>query len=370
MSLLPTEKVRIRPAVKPEIESLLVTAHISVKEAMRQIGRGAEKILFVVDERNRLLGSLSDGDIRRWVLSDGNLADTIERVYNKHPVFLREEDRPEEAKRLMLAHKIEWIPVVDEEGMISNVLLWDAVFAGEMKRPRSRLALPVVIMAGGKGTRLDPFTRILPKPLIPIGDKAVIEIIMERFHQSGVEEFYVSINHRSKMIKAYFEEANLSYKIHYIEEKKPLGTGGSLRYLKDCSHKILIISNCDILVECDYQEILDFHEAKGCDITIVGSFRHFSVPYGVCVIENGGTLSRIEEKPEFDYLVNTGMYVMNRDALRWIPEDQSFPITDLIHAAKSGGGKVGVFPIPEKSWIDIGEWEEYRRAKRILEMET
>jgi NDP-sugar pyrophosphorylase family protein len=207
----------------------------------------------------------------------------------------------------------------------------------------------------------------LPKPLIPIGDKPIIEIIMDKFHQYGVNEFFVSVHHRSRMIKAYFEERPISYKIHYIEEEEPLGTAGSLGFLYDKVKGSILVSNCDIIIESNYHEMVEFHESKKYDITIVGSFRHLTLPYGICFIENGGTLTRIEEKPEYDYLVNTGMYLIKKEVLELIADNRPTAITDLIQTVKAKGGRVGVFPIDEKSWIDVGQWEEYRRAQKILE---
>jgi len=349
-------------------KKLLISSNLSVKEAMRQMGKVGEKILFVVNSQNQLLGSLTDGDIRRWVLRDGSLMTNINRAYNKNPLFVKRPYTIENIKQLMLKRKISWIPVVNDQNEIEDVLLWRRVFSNKEYISMARIDIPVVIMAGGKGTRLDPFTKILPKPLIPIGDKSIIEIIMDRFHRFGINEFYLSMSHKSHMIKAYFEETRTPYKLHFIEEEKPLGTAGGLKFLQDRVKTSLFVSNCDIIIESDYSEILKFHKAKKYDITIVGSFRHFVIPYGICSIENGGTLTKIEEKPEYDYLVNTGMYVLKRDVLNLIPKNQFFDMTDLVTTAKERGGRVGVFPIDEKSWIDIGQWEEYHRTIRLLEL--
>jgi NDP-sugar pyrophosphorylase family protein len=224
-------------------------------------------------------------------------------------------------------------------------------------------------MAGGKGTRLDPFTRILPKPLIPIGDKAIIDIIMERFSRHGVKEYFVSVNHKAKMIRSYFEEMATQYRIHYIEEEKPLGTAGSLKFLKDRIKDSVLVSNCDTIIDCDYSEITKFHKNNNYQISIVGSLKHFIIPYGICEIENGGLLRNLTEKPEYDYLVNTGMYILTNETLDLIPENQQYHITDLIKTVKNNGGRIGVFPISEKSWIDIGQWDEYRKSLKSLRIE-
>ncbi|MCA9399312.1 MAG: CBS domain-containing protein, partial [Candidatus Omnitrophica bacterium] len=209
--------------------SFLVKEDLSVKDAMRQIGEAGDRILFVINDDQKLLGSLTDGDIRRWVLSEGTLASDIRKVFNKDPICVKADYSTENVKNLMLKKKIPGIPVVDDKGIVKDVLIWSSVFGKNGALEQEVLDFPVVIMAGGKGSRLDPFTRILPKPLIPIGEKTILEIIMDRYSEYQVKEFYLSINHKSQMIKAYFEEASSPYKISYIEEDKPLGTAGSLK---------------------------------------------------------------------------------------------------------------------------------------------
>lgn len=355
---------------KSHCRHLLVSPAITVKEAMRQMDKAGEKTLFVTDERDVLLGSLSDGDIRRWVLADGNLSSTVGHIFHKDPIKVRVSYKKDTVKDLMLTNKIESIPVVDEEDVIMDVLLWDVVL-GEERPVLRQMDVPVVVMAGGKGTRLDPLTRILPKPLIPIGDRSIIEVILGKFHGYGISEFYISTHHKSRMIKAYFEEINLPYHIHYVEESEPLGTAGSLKLLADKIEGDFFVSNCDVLIETDYYDILDFHRRHENDLTIVGSWRHLIVPYGICKIEDGGKLIDLEEKPEFDFLANTGMYVVNSDVLKLIPEGVAYNITHLIDSVRARGGRVRVYPIHEKAWHDIGQWDEYLKSvKAIGEMKV
>ena len=217
-------------------------------------------------------------------------------------------------------------------------------------------------MAGGKGTRLDPFTKILPKPLIPINGEPIIKIIMDKFNEYQIKEFYISVNHQSRMIKAYFGDISSAYHIHYLEEVEPLGTAGSLRFLFGKIKGSFIVTNCDIIIDSDYHEILDYHQEKTNAITIVGAYKQYAIPYGVCEIENGGNLKNITEKPEYDFLVNTGFCVLQADILKYIPENKTYYMTDLIEAVRNKGGKVGIYPISENSWVDIGQWEEYKKA--------
>ena len=355
--------------VDKSIQPFLILPHVSVKEAMRRIGRTGERILFVVNEKNQLLGSLTDGDIRRWVLAEGELTSTIEKVFNSDPIFFVEKYDIEKVKQIMLSSKIDGIPVISKTRVVTELLLWNRVFGHADALPKGKLDIPVVIMAGGKGTRLDPFTKILPKPLIPIGEKAIIEFIMDKFNRFGVNEFYVTVNHKSRMIKAYFEDINTAYRVNYVEEEKPLGTAGSLKYLEGKVTSDVLVSNCDIIIDTDYIDIVDFHKNNNYDITIVGSFRHFTIPYGICTIENGGNLVRITEKPEYDFLVNTGMYILKSEMLKIIPKDKFYDITELVNQAIAQKAKIGVFPIDEKSWIDVGQWEEYHKSIQSLKVE-
>lgn len=347
----------------------LIKEDVTIKEAMRQMNSTGQKVLFIVDNDKKLLGSLTDGDIRRWILKEGSLNAKIENIYNKDPLSVTEPYNVEHIKKLMLDSGIEWIPVLNLRGKVVNILLWKEIFGGQAKAIGKKLSIPVVIMAGGQGTRLDPFTKILPKPLIPIGDKAIIEIIMDKFHYYGVNEFYLSVNHKAKMIKSYFEEMNTKYTIRYIEEERPLGTAGGLKFLQGKIKGSLMVSNCDIIIDCDYSEIVDFHNNNDYDLTMVGSFRHFAIPYGVCEIKKNGLLAKIIEKPEYDFLVSTGMCVLKEKILKLIPKNEKFHITDLIKSAQRDGCKIGVFPISEKLWIDVGQWEEYHKSLKLLRLE-
>jgi dTDP-glucose pyrophosphorylase len=334
-----------------------------IKDALKQLEETERKTLFVVDDENRLIGTLTDGDIRRWILSEGSLDGMVESVCNTQPYVVCKNYDPEQIKQVMLDKKIGCIPVVNDRRDIVEVLFWENLFGeGLARKPAKPIGLPVVIMAGGKGTRLDPFTKILPKPLIPLGDKTVIEIIIDSFVDCGIGKFYISVNYKSKIIKSYFEELEPAYAIEYIHEDKPLGTAGSLRYL---SHKLdssLIVTNCDIIIKADYHDIVEYHAINDNDITLVASLKNYNIPYGVCEIENGGALKCIQEKPEYIFLVNTGMYVLKPETLELIPENEFFHITHLIEKVQAAGGKVGVYPISDKSWIDTGEWAEYKKA--------
>jgi NDP-sugar pyrophosphorylase family protein len=262
----------------------------------------------------------------------------------------------------MLERKFNGIPVVNTNGTLHSILFWQDVFGGEVRKEHPTLDIPVVIMAGGKGTRLDPFTRILPKPLIPIGDKTVLETIIGKFLPYSIGHYYITVHHKSKIIKSYFEELRPPYSITFIDEEQPLGTASALQYLRDTLHGPFLLTNCDIIIDTNYANILKLHQEQGNDITIVGSMKRIQIPYGVCVIENGGRLKSLVEKPSYDMLINTGMYLVNSETLRHIPPDRTFHMTDMMDAVMAGGGRVGVFPIDEDEWFDTGEWPEFQRS--------
>jgi dTDP-glucose pyrophosphorylase len=360
------EKSMVENKVDKRVDAYLVKKGTTIKQAMEQMKGIGQKVLYVVGDGNSLFGSLSDGDIRKWILAEGSLEESVEKACNVSPVSVDETHDMAHVKQILLDLKIQSIPVVNGDGEVHDILEWDQVFRDTISKPHGKISIPVVIMAGGRGTRLDPFTKVLPKPLIPIGDKPIIEIIMDRFHEYDVREFYVSVSHKVQMIKSYFEEMNEKYVIHYLEEDKPLGTVGGLKPLGKSRYKKFVITNCDIIIESDLAEIVDFHENERHDMTLVVSCRNYVIPYGVCNISNGGLLDCITEKPEYELLVNTGMYVVNREVLDVIPDNKSFDINELIMEAKGKGYKIGVFPISEESWIDVGQWEEYQKAIKKL----
>jgi len=246
-------------------------------------------------------------------------------------------------------------------------MTWAKAFGNNRKSENQELDAPVVIMAGGRGTRLEPFTKVLPKPLIPVGDKTVIDHILDKFRAYGVCEFYLTIHHMSKILRAYFEEKNPDYSIDFTEETEPRGTAGSLKLLKDRLNKPFFVSNCDIIIQADYSDIYSFHTNNGYDITLVASARQFNIPYGICVLNVSGSLERIQEKPNYNLLVNTGLYVLNPDVINLVPDDGLFHITHLMDKVKENNGIIGVYPVSEKAWVDVGQWAEYRKVLKVIE---
>lgn len=335
---------------------ICIDKNISIKCAIKQLDITAKKILFVVDNE-KLIGTVTDGDVRRWILKNGDLNCNIENIMNKNPISLTIRDT-HLAKDIIKKKQIEAVPIVDDNNQIKDIVFWNE---GEEVSPIHKINNPVVIMAGGKGTRLYPYTKILPKPLIPIGDFSISEWIIKRFKKYGCENFYFTVNYKKNMIKAYFDELEKDYKISYIEEKKFLGTGGSLYLLKNIIKDTFFLSNCDILVEADYSDILKYHKKNKNKITMVTSLKEYQIPYGVIKLNDNGEVSGTEEKPQIDYLVNTGFYILEPECINDIPENKFFHITDLINQYLKEGKKVGTYPITENAWLDMGEMKEMDR---------
>ena len=343
-----------------KFKDLLIREFTTIKSAMKKIQVTSKRVLFVVDNSDRLLGVINDGDMRRWILDRGDLNRTVKDAYNKSPIYVKEGYKAEQAAKMMAKRWLEIMPVVSMDGRITDIIYRSDISGRKHVKRVKKIKVPLVIMAGGKGKRLDPFTRILPKALVPIGDQPVIEMIMDRYLEYGCDEFYLVLNHKAGMIKAYFDGTKYSKKIKYIFEDKQYGTCGGLRLLPKKINEDIFVSNCDMLIKADYGDIYNFHRKHENDITIVGSMRHFKIPYGVLELKEEGALGKIVEKPEYDHLVNTGMYVIKKKVMKFIPDtDESFHFTHLIKKVIQKGGKVKVYPISEKSWLDAGQWNEY-----------
>lgn len=351
------------------LKKVFIKPNHTIKQALRQMDAMGEKTLLVVDDQGALLGTVTDGDIRGWILKGRNLAQGVSRVMNTKPIYLNPDFERKIAKQLMVKQMLECLPIVDGNKKVVSAVWWTDLFENKSKKLK-KLKIPVVIMAGGEGERLAPFTKILPKPLMPIGDKPIIEIIIGRFMDYGCNDFYLSLNYKSNIIKAYFSDFQHQYKIAYIEEESPLGTAGSLHFLKKHIKSSFFLSNCDVLIEADYADIFKFHQQKKNKITLVSSMKNFMVPYGVCEIENGGILKGIKEKPEFDFFVNTGMYILDKAVLEDIPKDTLYNMTDLISDYLKKGARIGVYPVSEKSWLDMGQLEALQEMLKKFEIRS
>lgn len=338
-----------------ELKDLFVSKDMSIKEAIIRLDKTAKRILMVIEE-DKLIGIVTDGDIRRWILKNGNLQDEVSLVMNNSPKYIYEKDRIK-AKKVLKKMMIESIPVLNESNEVMDIIFWNDNFNNKLNH-YEKLDNSVVIMAGGKGSRLDPYTKIIPKPLIPIGDIPIVERIINRFNEYGCNKFYLTVNYKKNMIKAYFSDEDKGYEINFVDEDQPLGTAGGLSMMKDKLKDTFFVSNCDILIDANYSNILKQHKKSKNKITLVTSLKNYIIPYGVIEINNNGVIKNMTEKPEYDFLVNTGMYILEPEVLNDIPENTFFHITDLINDYISKGENVGVYPVSENEWLDMGQFKE------------
>lgn len=326
-------------------------------EALKQMDSLDKKLLIVV-EGVKFIGLISAGDIQRAIIQNTSLETPIKSILRSNIRVATPDNSFESIKKMMFDYRMEFCPVVNDEGLINTIYFWEDIYSDKKIHPESTFDLPVVVMAGGFGTRLKPLTNVLPKPLIPIGEKTMLEEIFDRFGSHGCNKFFISINYKADLIKYYINSQKLPFEIEFFVEDKPRGTAGSMALLKGKITQTFFISNCDILIEQDYSEILKYHQENKNEITIVAAMKNYSIPYGTIETGENGTLLELKEKPDLTFKINSGMYILEPHLLKEIPDD-FFHITHLIERIKNRKGSIGVFPVSEGSWKDIGDWNEY-----------
>lgn len=331
---------------------------MTVLQALKIMDAAKVKMLFVFEE-DRFLSILTIGDIQRSIIKQVNLNDSVSTILDINKDFASLQDTKDSIRDKMLAFRCECMPVVDDEGNLVDVYFWNDFFMQSEGEQREKIDLPVVIMAGGKGTRLKPITNVIPKPLVPVGDKTILEVIMDQFEGIGCKKFYMSVNYKADMMEYYLSQLEHKYDIKFFMEDKPLGTIGSVSLLKGKISTPFFVSNCDSINDQDYRDVYDYHVHNKNDLTIVTMVKTFRIPYGVIETGEDGLMQSLKEKPELNYQVNTGVYILNPELIDEIPEGEFFHITHLMEKVKARGGRVGCFPVSENAWHDMGEWPEY-----------
>ena len=345
--------------IKNRIQDISIDRNTSVLSALKVMDKMHVKLLIVLDN-NLFFSLLSIGDIQRAIISGVAMDVPVAQILRKRVNVAKETDSKEEVLAYMRQHRTEFMPVVDADNNVVDVIFWDELSLSQIGHRTEPFNLPVVIMAGGKGTRLLPLTNVLPKPLIPIGKQTMMEDILDRFVECGCHDFYVSGNYKADVIKRHFDNLDKpQYHIIYFQEDKPLGTAGSLHLLKDRIKDTFFVSNCDIIIDEDYGEILKYHRKNHNEITVVAAIKNIAIPYGTLETKEEGLLSDIKEKPDYTFKINTGMYILEPCLINEIPEDEFYHITFLIEKLMKEGRRVGVYPINEGSWTDVGNWDEY-----------
>jgi dTDP-glucose pyrophosphorylase len=348
-----------------KIENQIVSADLTLIAALKKMDEVKTKRLFVFND-DKFDCILTMGDIQRAIIKNVALSQPIAEILDRGKIYAKEGDSRESIKDVMFRENIDCMPILNNVGEIVEVLFWADVFQKSADDAREKIDLPVVIMAGGKGTRLKPITNVIPKPLVPVGDKTILEVIMDQFEGIGCHKFYMSVNYKADMMKYYLSQLDHKYDIEFFMEDKPLGTIGSVSLLKGKITTPFFVSNCDSINEQDYRDVWDYHVQNHNDMTIVTMVKSFKIPYGVIETGEDGLMLNLKEKPEHTYMVNSGVYILNPELIDEIPEGELFHITHLMEKVKARGGRVGCFPVSEDSWHDMGEWPEYLKMINVL----
>lgn len=339
------------------MEKYIVTPDTSILDAMRVINKNSRGLVFVCRGKV-LVGVVTDGDIRRYILGDGDLRAGISNVVGENIHYLKLEDRLL-AKRYMRKHGITAVPIVNEKMEIISI----EFLYKQLSEIKEKLNIPVVIMAGGKGTRLQPYTQVVPKPLIPVGEKTILEHIMDRFEEFECRHFDLIVNYKKNFIKAFFLDCDNDRDVSFYDEEEFLGTGGGLRLLKGVYNDTFFVSNCDILIEEDYGKMIEYHKSQKNIITMVCAMKNVEIPYGTIQMSKGGSVEKISEKPVFPLMTNTGLYIVEPEFLDKIPPNTFIHITDIIQKCIDEGERVGAYPISEEAWLDMGQMEELEKMR-------
>lgn len=332
-----------------EFKDFIVSEKERIADVLDEISENSNGIVFIENAKQKIVGSLSDGDIRRFLMANGSIEDPVIKAMNKN---FKSAGNIVEAKTL--AKEFNVVPVLNKEDEVTCIVLKDLIL------PRTKLNAPVVIQAGGLGTRLYPYTKILPKPLIPIGDLPIIELIINRFVEFGCSEFYVIVNHKKEMIKSYFSEIEKSYSIEFIDETKPLGTGGGLSMLEGKINNTFIFANCDTFLDCNFSEICEAHKKANNKVSIICSQMDMQIPYGVVKIDKNKKITEFVEKPRMQFLSNVGIYIVEPEVIKMIPKDTKIHFTTICEELMKNKS-VGVFEISEEEWNDMGEIDKLNK---------
>lgn len=332
-----------------------ITIECTIRDAIETIDRGAVQIALVVDEHQHLLGTLTDGDVRRGLLRGEALDSPVERVMNRSFRSLPVDATEHEALALMRRETLHQVPVLDEHGRIVQLYLLEDLLR------RESLPNTVVLMAGGEGRRLRPLTEDCPKPMLPVGGKPLLEIILEQCIDAGFEQYYISVNYLRNHVKDYFRDGTpWGIRIHYLEEEEPLGTAGALSLLPERPTNPILVINGDVLTRVNFSRLLHFHMENQAVATVAVREHLTEIPYGVIHID-GEQVHHIEEKPVMNHHITAGIYMLDPDVLDWVSPNEFLDMPDLIAQVIKNGQCVVAFPIHEY-WRDVGHPETLERA--------
>tara|TARA_Y100001970_G_scaffold66410_1_gene84820 strand:+ start:19569 stop:20645 length:1077 start_codon:yes stop_codon:yes gene_type:complete len=352
------------------MKNYLLQKDKTIKEALNRLEKNNEKCLLVIRRNNTLMGSLTDGDIRRAILNGASVNSKIDQYIKKNPIFLKETQIDKNNSNLRLNKHIkvllkkinddhiDIIPIVDRKLKIKKII-YKKNLKKYFENKKILEKIPVLIMAGGRGERLKQFTNYFPKPLVPVADSTALEYIINLFKNFGVGKLFISLNYKKNLIKSYLKE-NKVRNLKFLEENNMLGTAGPINLLKGKVKTDFFVINCDSILSINLEKFYDYHKKNNYKITLVAASKSFKLSYGSCKIKKNGQLKKIEEKPNMNYLVNVGLYLLKPEIINLVPKNKLFDMDFLIKKVKNSRGKVGVFPITEENWYDTGQENQGR----------
>ena len=336
-------------------DTILLT-QATIGDVLKNLNKSSLRISLIVNDKEEFQGTVSDGDIRRALINGTEQKTSIQKIINRNAFVVNSETKPEIVLQLMIKNKVQQIPIVNEKQKITGLYLWDELVS------QKKILNTMVIMAGGKGTRLGKYTKNCPKPLLPVNGKPMLEQIIESAKLQGFERFVISINYLGQMVEDYFNDGEKwNVKIDYIKEDKPLGTAGALRLLSPKPQLPIIVSNCDIMTDIHYGELLNFHNNHNADATMAVRIHEWENPYGV-VQTKGIDILNFEEKPVVRSNINAGVYVLEPSVIDDITKDKIFDMPNLFEKLKKKNLRTIVYPVHEL-WLDVGRPEDYYKVK-------
>lgn len=337
------------------IKKILINQDDTILNAMKKMNKTGHVNLLVIDKFKKLKGTITDGDIRRNLLKDKNLKKKLNSIYNKKYFYLKKNQKlTDKMNNFIMRNKHVIIPIVNHKKIPVSYISFNEKLNNKNKKFEPNR---IVIMAGGIGTRMRPFTDILPKPLVPLKGKPMILSIMDNFKKYNFNDFTITLNKKEKILDIFLNQFKNNYSFDYFKETKPLGTAGCLKKMNFKNDFFLI--NCDTYININLQNLLKFHKSSKSLLTMVASIKSLNLSFGECILDNNGKLKKILEKPKKNYLTNTGLYIMRPDIKNYLPKKNNFGMDDVISSLLKSKKKISVFPIPNDAWKDTGSWTDY-----------
>lgn len=343
-----------------DISKFTLPLNSKIRDAIEIIDKGSIGIAIIIDENNKVLGTVTDGDIRRSLLKGNSLEDNISETMNKNSTLGHYKDNTKRLKNLAEKKSINQIPLIDDNGILVDVLAFHNVASPQAKTNT------VVLMAGGLGSRLKPLTDETPKPMLTVGTKPILENIIVNFKKHGFENFIICVNYLSEKVKCHFKDgSDLGVKITYIDETERLGTAGALSLLTDRPTSDFFVMNADLITTINFDHLMTYHNFEGATATLCVKEYDFKVPYGVIDVQEN-RVTKITEKPVQKCLINAGIYILKPDTLEYIPRGEYYDMPNFIQKLLLMNKKVVTFPIREY-WIDVGDPKDLNKAQSMLE---